>query len=413
MVAPTPLQFLLILGFGIWFAHIPRFSPCSAEEGPNQELPRSVPELRATIKEFIVLTDALERSRRIDWLWSQLTMEQRVPFTAQDRVCFLFRGPASSVGWRGDFNDWQVSSGERQGDSDLWILELTLPEDARVDYKVFLNGTDWILDPVNPRQVKSGLGFNSELRMPKYSRDRVPVDATRLIRGSLLEQEPISSVNLGYDVGIRFYLPPGFSGAERLPVVVVTDGHEYADPELGDMTMALDQLVSEGSIRPVVVIFVDPRDVKDLHRNRRAEQYDTNDAFLKFITKELLPWAESKYKISGERHDRTLVGTSLGGLFAAYAGIKAPEVFGNLGIQSPAFQAAPQIYDLYREERLFPMHVFLSGGRFGDNKSSRAILPVLKERGYEVCHLEVNEGHSWGAWRTQLRDLLQFCVGKR
>jgi enterochelin esterase-like enzyme len=352
-----------------------------------------------------------ESAAAVDGLWARLIEEGRIPFVVDDRACFLYRGEAKRVAWRGDFNRWEVSDGTRVGKTDVWMLIINLPADGRSDYKLFLDDSHWSLDPWNPRKVSSGMGPNSELRMPQYIAPREAIFREQIAHGELTNRELVRSSQLGYEVPIRIYLPAGWNRKSPLPTVYVADGQEYAESALGNMITVVDNLVADQRIRPALVVFIDPSDPQVPGRNRRAEQYVGNDQFVEFLTKELVHWVEQRYATSAERSDRTILGTSLGGLLAAYVGIHRPEIFGNLGIQSPAFQVYPQIYDLYRDDRKFPMKIFLTGGTLDDNQSSRTLLPIAQSQGYEVKYLEVHEGHSWGAWRSQLDDLLEHCVG--
>ena len=119
----------------------------------------------------------------LDALWKELVSKNRIPLTCQDSVAFLYRGSARSVNWIGDFNAWGYdkqfnSRGERIPDTDIWILKASLPKDARLDYKIFLNNRDWILDPSNPANQWSGVGggsLNSELQMPEWRRDTLTI----------------------------------------------------------------------------------------------------------------------------------------------------------------------------------------------------------------------------------------------
>jgi enterochelin esterase-like enzyme len=54
----------------------------------------------------------------------------------------------------------------------------------------------------------------------------------------------------------------------------------------------------------------------------------------------------------------------------------------------------------------------MTGGTLGgDNSSANAMRQVLQQEGYRFTYLEVNEGHSWGAWRGQLDAFLEAAIG--
>ena len=59
------------------------------------------------------------------------------------------------------------------------------------------------------------------------------------------------------------------------------------------------------------------------------------DQFMAFITKELIPFIETEYRVS---NDRAIHGTSLGGLFTLYALFKQPETFQRFYAGSPSIK---------------------------------------------------------------------------
>src|SRR5687768_16057338 len=116
------------------------------------------------------IPDPVERNERVSALWSALRAEERVPFSEGDSAAFLWRGAATSVAVPGDHSGWNPAGQglSRVGLSDVWMRVYRFPEAARIDYKLVLNGSTWILDPNNPHQQYSGFGPNSELRMPAW-----------------------------------------------------------------------------------------------------------------------------------------------------------------------------------------------------------------------------------------------------
>ncbi|MDW8466111.1 MAG: hypothetical protein RML35_08025 [Chloroherpetonaceae bacterium] len=211
-------------------------------------------------------------SARLNAFWAALVQARKVPFALGDSVAFLYRGVANSVRWNGDFNSWGSashirSSGERLNNTDIWLLEHRFPSDARLDYKIVLNGSTWILDPNNPLVQMSGFGLNSELRMPNYQ-PSPDVTLRTTQRGQLSDNFRISSLRLGYTVQYRVYTPFGYErGAAQLPTIYVTDGHEYANDAMGSMVIVLDNLIAERRIRPVIAVFIDPRNPDNLSQN--------------------------------------------------------------------------------------------------------------------------------------------------
>lgn len=370
-------------------------------------------DFRAELDAISATADAAARTARLDALWGVLREAGQTPFAVGDRAALLYRGEATSVAFAGDFSSWNPSAASRVAGTDLWVRELPLPSDARVDYKVVLNGGDWRLDPSNPLEMWSGFGPNSELRMPDYAYPHEAIRRPDALRGRLTGNIRTQSAALGYAVQHRVYLPAEYLtlGLSDLPVVYVTDGHEYSADHLGSLVATLDNLVSDRSIRPVIAVFIDPRDPDNPATNRRMQQYVENPAFVRYLADELAPRIDGAYRTSPRASDRAVLGTSLGGLVAAYVGALEGDVFGKIGIQSPAFGAAPSIYDRYRRPPANPLEVYMTAGTINDGSGGPTMEAIFQEFGYDHTYVESNEGHSWGNWRARLPDLLRALVG--
>jgi enterochelin esterase family protein len=376
--------------------------------------------LQDSLEELAALPDAAARTRAVSRLWTALTDAQQVPFAVGDSVAFLYRGAADAVAWNGDFNAWgndggTASTGRRVADTDLWILEHTFPVDARVDYKVVVDGT-WILDPANPHQQWSGFGPNSELRMPEYVTPPETIRRPGVPHGTLGSRQVHTSTHLGYDVAYRVYTPVGYADLAALPTLYVTDGHEYADDRLGSMRIVLDNLIGEGVIEPILVVFVDPRDPQDPGMNRRQVQYvDDYAAFAAFLADELVPAVDGAYRTQADPAARGIMGTSFGGVFAAYLGVARSDVFRRVAIHSPAFwydaqHNADAIYAQFAAQERLPLRLFMSTGTIHDTApGARRMRDLLTQKDYPLTYVEVPEGHSWGNWRGLLDvPLMQF-----
>lgn len=358
------------------------------------------------------LTDPAARTAAVEALWTSLRAGQaasRVPFVSADSAVFLWRGSAASVGVAGDHTGWQTGRAPlvRQGLSDLWVRLDRFDPAARVDYKIVVGGSNWILDPANPNRQMSGFGPNSELRMPGWAAEPLTVRNAAAPRGTLGPAVTLPSTRYTTaPVTVRVWTPAGYdTGTERLPVVYVTDGHEYADDALGAMTTVLDNLVAENRIEPVIAVFIDPRQGST---NRRQEQYVTNPAFAAFVATELVPRIDRDYRTRADRASRAILGTSLGGLFSAYLGATHADTFGLLGIHSPAFWVSdPAIYTLVEQAPMGAFRVAMTTGTINDTQAAaQRMRGVMTARGHTVIYREVPEGHSWGNWRALVDDVL-------
>ena len=366
------------------------------------------------------LTDTAEREAALDAIWDALREADRIPFASGDSAVFLWRGAATGVAVAGDHTGWDPSRAPlaRIGQGDIWARVERFPPEARLDYKLVLNGSTWVLDPHNPNRQWSGFGPNSELRMPLWRPAPETEIAPGVARGQMSAPVRVNSAAYGADVVYRVYTPAGYDRLADLPVVYATDGHEYADDRLGALRIVLDNLVATREVEPAIVVFIDPR--LD-GQNRRQAQYVQNQGFAAFVATELVPAIDAQYRTRADRDGRVILGTSLGGLFAAYLGVRHPETFGRLAIQSPAFWAGanphwwtgPSIYDTVQASGA-EWTVHMTTGTINDTEDgARRMRGVMEARGLELTYREVPEGHSWGNWRALLPDALRTLLPAR
>ncbi len=360
------------------------------------------------------ITNETLRVNSIQSLWDTLKVHNKIPFTHGDSVAFLYRGNASSVVWAGDFNGWNPAQGNYNGTkiglSNVWQCIKSFPSKARLDYKIVL-GSSWITDPENPYYQYSGIGTtNSELRMPDWI---YPVETVRnplIAAGKMSDYTPIASTNLSYTVYFRVYTPAGYDLSAKLPVIYVTDGHEYSDDRLGSMTAVLDNLISAKRIKPVIAVFIDPRSTPNSSgTNRRGSEYPINKKYADFVCDELIPLIDSNYKTNKSPYARAILGTSLGGINSAYFGYYRSDVFRLIGINSPAFWYKPEIFTYYQITENLPIKIFMSTGTINDTQpQARQMKDLIDSKGYPNLYIEVPEGHSWGNWRALIDEMLIY-----
>lgn len=355
--------------------------------------------------------------------WGELVREKRIPFIIHDSIAFLYRGEAQTVKWSGDFNGWGSdttfnNNGARIAGTDIWILKTTFPPDARLDYKIIVDG-EWLLDPENPFQQFSGVGGgspNSEIRMPAWKEDPITQPSSLVPQGSLRNDIVFNSKSLGYQLTYSLYVPHCVDTRKRLklPILYVTDGYEYLHPRMGGMRIILDNLIASGTINPLIVVFIDHRDPANRSHNRRMQELAMNESYLNFFINELIPKVENELNVDTRAETRGILGTSMGGLTAAYFAFSRPDMFAFAGIQSPAFWFRPEIYTLCDSAARPPVKVYLTTGTFFDAKDGVEKMKTILEKNTCTFQIkEVNQGHSWGHWKGLIDDvLIYFYAGK-
>ncbi len=149
-----------------------------------------------------------------------------------------------------------------------------------------------------------------------------------------------------------------------------------------------------------------------------AGQYGNASNFLAFIKKELIPFIESKYRV--KKDDRTLVGSSLGGLFTLYALFHEPETFNRYVLTSPSLGWDNNIVDAYNKSyaektKELRAKVFMGIGGYEDVPAFQTFVDQLKAMDYTGLDLQTRVlegmGHSGGKAEGYARGM-QFVYAK-
>lgn len=357
-----------------------------------------------TFRDFVNRVQAAPEAQRAAIVDSFMNAVPFFPYREQDTLChFLYRGAAGSVNVPGDANSWNAAAFPmaRLSTTNLWYVTGIFPADTRLDYKLVINGSTWILDPRNPHQVAGGFGPNSELRMPDYA-PPPEIEFYADIPHGVLRDTTFFSNNLGNARTIRVYLPPFYDAThERYPVVLFHDGLEYM--ALARANNVLDYLIAQRRIAPVIGVFVPPV--------RRREEYATSlqDQFTAFIVAEVMPWIERRYHTRRDAAGRALLGSSDGGNISLWIGGRHPEVFGNIAALSSNVEA--NVSSTYANSAPFGRKLYLDMGTYDIPvliPRMQAFLTVLRAQGYDFVFREIHDGHSWGNWRRHIDDALEI-----
>ena len=394
------------------------FISCSAPELPPPPPPITIAEVEQRFEYFATLEFDEDRYDYISDFLDSLKFADQFPIIEDSTVLFVHFGFVKEVEWIGDFNNWGEddsinSQGVQTGKSGLWTWKTTFPNDARFDYKISIDDELAIVDPFNRKKQRSESSENSVLEMPDWERDPIVYTRREVNRGDISGNQIIESSSLQQALRYWVYTPDGYTNMDELPVVYVTDGQAYTNNQIGNMPAILDNLIADGAIEPTIAVFIDSRDPNDRLYNLKGQLLSGNTDFANFLIEELVPLIDEQYKTSTSANDRAIMGTTLGGLNATYLAFTSPQTFGKVGSQSPAYWYKSDIYDIVENSSATGLSVFLSSGTYYDGiEDTQKMQALMSSKGHSVNLVTVNEGASWGAWRSQIDDILIQFFGK-
>ncbi|HEU0184421.1 MAG TPA: alpha/beta hydrolase-fold protein [Blastocatellia bacterium] len=228
---------------------------------------------------------------------------------------------------------------------------------------------------------------------------------------------------------ISVYTPPGYDPKSKpYGWLIFLDGEVV--PFVMPLPTILDNLIAKEKIMPMIAVAVNSQ-------TTRERDLTCSTPFVDFLAKELVTWVRGNYNVSADPSQTVVSGVSLGGLTAAYCGLRHPGVFGNVLSQSGSFfyfegwkaVSNPAEREFFVDSgwltRQFatapraPLRFFLEVGRMEQGIpinqviENRRLHDVLIAKGYPVTYSEYNGGHDPLCWRGSFADGLIALVGKK
>lgn len=324
----------------------------------------------------------------------------------------------------GSWCDWDPERGSRmRARGDHWEARVDLPRDAYVEYGFVRDGQS-IRDPLNDDRVANGVGGrNHRFWMPGARRRAIKLAGRRVPRGAVQR----GSINLGWlavpplERPLATYLPDlaiaDGTIRRELPLLVVLDGLDYL--RRGHLARTIDALIADGSMSPVAACFI-----ADAGPARPAE-YAANDFTVTALAELVVPAAIERLGLAqqgapGARGRVTILGSSLGGLMALHAGVRRPDLFGQVIAQStPTMlegltiggRTLPPVRStllaLIEATSAPPIKLWLDVGDLEDLAEPNDRLAAwLARRGFDVAYRRFPGGHDQTSWAESLVDAL-------
>lgn len=155
------------------------------------------------------------------------------------------------------------------------------------------------------------------------------------------------------EIAFRVMTPDGYEdGTRRYPVVYINDGQDvFRDEHIiwGECSMDYENYYrAYKKYLPEIIIVALCCPATREERSALYCPWDLNsingsevrngkgDIYLSWIVKELKPWVDDTYRTLPDAENTAIFGYSTGGLFAIYAALSKPQIFGRLAALSSA-----------------------------------------------------------------------------
>jgi predicted alpha/beta superfamily hydrolase len=206
----------------------------------------------------------------------------------------------------------------------------------------------------------------------------------------------IDSKVLGESRQVLVNLPRGYEdNQERYPVLIVLDG----TPAMTFLARAT--LFDRGMPDFVIAAVPNVDRIRDMSHENIGDIWPTSggaDAFLSFLTDELVPWLDAEFRTTGYR---VIKGGSAAGRFATYALLKAPQVFDAAIARSPTLGTD---FEMYRKLVTSAGSVSAPGEHFLFIVYGSHDYPAVSFYVERLLRLLEDESPSWLRYERQVLD---------
>ena len=166
-----------------------------------------------------------------------------------------------------------------------------------------------------------------------------------------LKDQKIKSTILNTEMNYSIYLPEGYDGAKKYPILYILHGYGGNNNDwLQDNTGGLwagggtlpayaREFVAQGGTDMIIVA----PDGKNLFY---CDGYEHGWNYMSYFFQEFIPYIEATYAAQAERSSRAIGGLSMGGYGSLYYGLLHPEMFCHVYACSAATSVGGNIPDL-------------------------------------------------------------------
>jgi enterochelin esterase family protein len=218
---------------------------------------------------------------------------------------------------------------------------------------------------------------------------------------------------------MHVYLPPGYeNGSARYPIFYLLHGAGDSDDAwstVGRAGFIMDNLIADGKAKPMVVVM--PAGHTGLQAQRgEAMAGPGRDEFQEDFSGDVMPYAESHYRVYTDEAHRAIAGLSMGGGQTLDAAFGTLDKFAYIAVFSSGVgigsgggggaagweERHKDVLDNAKLKEGVKL-IWMSTGRDdGLIANSRATVDILKRHGFNPVFIESPGAHTWINWRNYL-----------
>jgi predicted alpha/beta superfamily hydrolase len=259
---------------------------------------------------------------------------------------------------------------------------------------------------------------------------------------------------------VEIWLPAEYAAdpKKKFPVLYMQDGQNVFNPKTSMSNIAWEaddtaaKLIAANQIEPVIIVAIwsnsdtryieylpekalaglsqkDMAEVDKIKKQAKTKETELlGDEYLKFLTQELKPYIDGKYRTMPDAAHTSICGSSMGGLISLYAICEYPDVFGKAACVSTHW---PMVFDSHNMNFSTAMKQYLfeklpapkNHGIYFDYGTAtldkdyevhqKAVDNIMKMKGFEfqknwLTRKYENAPHNEKAWQERFDQVLLF-----
>lgn len=318
----------------------------------------------------------------------------------------------------------KAASEMTKGDNGVWEITAGPIDAGAYRYNFNVDGVS-VMDPRSPSVSESSSNAWSMVYVPGSDF----MDTKDVPHGAVASVTYYSK-SLGKFRRMHVYTPPGYeTNSQKYPVFYLLHGAGDSDDSwtsVGRAGFILDNLIAAKKAKPMVVVMpaghTAPFDFgRPAAGARRLPDFNTD--FVKDFVGDIMPYAETHYRVIRDRQHRAIAGLSMGGAQTievavphaaefAYVGVFSSGIFGIVpGGPGPASKASESWEQQHAADLDNPagkkdwkLFWFSTGKDDGLLPTSKATVELFQKHGFKAEFHESAGAHTWTNWREYLNE---------
>jgi enterochelin esterase-like enzyme len=309
-----------------------------------------------------------------------------------------------------------------KAENGVWEINVGPIDPGAYRYNFNVDGVA-VMDPRNPSVSESNNNAWSLVYLPGADF----MDTQQVPHGAVASVTYYSR-SLGKFRRMHVYTPPGYEvGSQKYPIFYLLHGAGDSDESwtsVGRAGFIIDNLIAANKAKPMVIVMPAGHTAPfDFSRppSGAPRTPNFNDDFVKDFVNDIMPYAETHYRVLRDRHNRAIAGLSMGGAHTlniaiphidefAYIGVFSSGIFGIVGGPAPSADAAGPTWEQQHLAELddpsakksLKLFWFATGQEDTLLNTSKATVELFKRHGYEPVFQESAGAHTWTNWREYL-----------